>query len=99
MPEMSTIMSLQTSLKKELNQMDSLGTDDPQRKVSITSTINNLQSADEAMMQWMRGFEANQEGWPHDSVMSYLSNEKKKIAEVRDLTMQAIEEAKVLLGN
>jgi len=45
----------------------------------------------------MRIFQANQEDWPHDSVVSYLNHEKENISQVRDRIDNAIFETQEIL--
>ena len=65
----------------------------------LEAQLLDLEEADESMMHWMRNFEANHEGWSHDSIMSYLESEKKSVGVVRDKMNSSIDEAETFLGN
>ena len=56
-----------------------------------------LDSADEAMMDWMRNFIANHEGWEHDSIMSYLTDENARVREVGEIIEKTIAKTNDLL--
>lgn len=99
MPKMSTILFLESQISKRILELDSSNEKTPEEIKIYKDQIARLQIADEAMMQWMRNFEINQEGWSHDSIMSYLEVEKKSISLVRDQMLEAIESAEELLGN
>jgi hypothetical protein len=86
-------------LKNMVEGSDSTTSMNDERIEIVENSISMLEEADEAMMHWMRGFEVNQEGWPHDSIMSYLSKEKEKISKVRDKTLEAIKQAEEIIGN
>ena len=98
MPKMSRILSLERELKEAVEGLDSASSESLEKLEYLERHIARLQEADEAMMQWMRSFEVNQEGWAHDSIMSYLEKEKKRISQVQDKMLVAIEEAEGLLG-
>ena len=98
MPKMGILLSFQGKLEEEITQLDSNNTDDLKKIKFIESQINKLEEADEAMMQWMRNFRVDQEGWRHDSVMSYLENEKQAISSVSDQMQEVIAESEAILG-
>ncbi len=63
----------------------------------ITIAINQLQVADDAMMDWMAEYKKPDADKPLEESLSYLESEKKKIADV-DLIMDAsLAESKHLL--
>ena len=97
MPKISNILSLEKDLEGGITELDSLDPNYSEQVKILKNQIARLQQADESMMQWMRNFEVNQEGWPHDSIMSYLSKEKERISEVRDQMLGAIKGAEDLV--
>ena len=99
MPKMSTLLSLESQIKEKILGIDSADVVAIKEIQILNVQISELQDADEAMMQWMRNFQVDQEGWSHDSVMSYLENEKKTISLVRDQMLEVIDESEELLGN
>ena len=96
MPKMSKIMTLEKDLESLIQ--DSLVQKNPEQIKEIESQIARLKDADEAMMHWMRNFQVNHEGWPHDSIMSYLSKEKDEVSKVRDQMLDAISGAEELVN-
>ncbi|HAA16921.1 MAG TPA: hypothetical protein DCE41_36495 [Cytophagales bacterium] len=55
--------------------------------------IANLNTAGDEMMQWMRDFEQDFEGWAEDSTEIYLRAELNRINQVNDLMRAAIQAA------
>ena len=99
MPKMSTLLSLESQIKEKILEIDSADVDAVKEIQILNVQISELQDADEAMMQWMRNFQVDHEGWSHDSVMSYMLKEKKTISLVRDQMLEVIDESEELLGN
>lgn len=99
MPKMSTLLSLEKQLKEKIQKVDTSETNSAEEIKKLNDQILELQVADEAMMQWMRNFQVDQEGWSHDSVMSYMEQEKKNISLVRNQMLKIIENSEELLGN
>ena len=99
MPEMNTLLTLESSLRDKILALDSTDINDLEKIRILENQIDILQEADESMMQWMRNFQVDQESWPHDSVMSYLGKEKERIRQVRDQMLTVIAESEKLLGN
>jgi hypothetical protein len=99
MPKMSTILSLEGQLSERMQELDSKNENFQEEIEIYKDQISKLQIADEAMMQWMRNFQVEQEGWSHDSVMSYMEKEKKSISLVRNQMLEVIENSEKLLGN
>ena len=97
MPKMSNLLALERQLMERIEQLDSTKAGDIDKAGKFKDQISNLQEADEAMMQWMRNFQVDQEGWSHDSVMSYLSDEKERISIVREKMLNVILETEKLL--
>ena len=97
MPKMSTILALERQLKEKIQELDSASPDETAKIELLKNQIPKLQEADEAMMQWMRNFQVNQEGWSHDSVMSYMGDEKDRITIVREKMLETITETEQLL--
>ena len=97
MPKMSTILALERQLKEKIQELDSASPDETAKIELLKNQIPKLQEADEAMMQWMRNFQVNQEGWSHDSVMSSMGHEKDRITIVREKMLETITETEQLL--
>ena len=99
MPKMSTLLSLENQLKERIQELDTSEMNSAEEIKKLNEQISELQVADEAMMQWMRNFQVDQEGWSHDSIMSYMENEKRSISMVRDQMLAIIDSSEKLLGN
>ena len=99
MPKMSTLFSLESQLKDKILALDSTDTIDLEKIRILENQISALEEADEFMMEWMRNFQADQESWPHDSVMSYLVKEKESISLVRDQMLKVISDSEKLLAH
>jgi hypothetical protein len=84
------------ALKKELNQkMDSVQSDSVQAE--LNKAVLELDSADEAMMAWMRQYREPADTVKFESAREYLLAQKSEIERVKTLMNQAIENAKSLV--
>lgn len=88
MPKMSDINRYQKQLRKQLD------TESDSTKKVILNAINNLEMADEGMMQWMADFKVPDE---EPAKTTYLKDQKKHIEKVRDDMLNSMEQAKILL--
>lgn len=86
MPLMGELMAM----NKKIKNKDS--TSQEANELSI-----HLESANEAMMDWMRKFNPNIENMTHEETMNYLEEEKKKIVEVKKKMLSAQEQASAFL--
>jgi lipoprotein NlpI len=78
MPKMGKMMKVQ----KQLNLLaDSIATVDLERAEQLRGLAQNLDDANEAMMDWMRNFNPNVEGTEAE-VKAYLEQKKTEIAKV-----------------
>ena len=85
MPEISTI----NKLKKKIRQL-------PDQNPETMSLIQELDTADEAMMSWMSDFQTfrGMEKETKEVKLAYLESEKIKISNVSSLMKSAIAKAK-----
>lgn len=97
MPKMGTIQNLRTEMNTRISELDSTSADYEDQKTILENQIAELDAADGHMMGWMRNFQVNHEGWPEDSVISYLNNQKVLISDVRDEVNSALESSEELL--
>ena len=88
MPKMQDIFNMKTILKDKLSIRE-VNSD------SIQLIIEELEQAEERMMDWMRSFRPDQT-LGHDSLMQYYRSEKKKIEKVKDEMEISIEKAKTM---
>ena len=98
MPKMGEMNSLKNQLTQRADSLlaDSLKAND-ELALPLQSAAKELGLADEAMMQWMRDFEKPDESIDHQKATEYLQQEFEAISKVRDISFEAIEEAKDLL--
>lgn len=81
MPEMGTLMNLKKQLKDTISHLDS--TNQPVAD-SLTLIVEQLEEADEAMMQWMRNYSPPSEEISQEEALQYLQLKKKEILEVKE---------------
>jgi hypothetical protein len=84
MPKMEDIMRLKSKLKD---------------REDADEILDALDAADKAMMNWMRNFKAPSKDLTFDQAMEYLEAQRKSIADVRDLMLEAIANAEIALEN
>lgn len=94
MADMGMLMEKKMHLNKIMKRLDSLKSlnmdlDTAQLKSELAQTIEQLGSADEAMMTWMHNFDPEYTGKSHEDIMDYLNNQKVKINSV-DSTIKNI---------
>lgn len=94
MPWMEDTRELSKQLKKL--QTDSIS--DSMRTL-ISSSLVELEEADEAMMGWMRSYKEPADNGSVDMAISYLESERIKVEEVRAIMSSAINNAKQLVSN
>ena len=94
MPWMEDTRELSKQLKKL--QTDSIS--DSMRTI-ISSSIVELEEADEAMMGWMRSYKEPADTGSVEMAISYLESERIKVEEVRAIMSSAINNAKQLVSN
>jgi len=85
MPRLQTISNLKSQVEERITRLEEAEVPDNQRIVIFRDQMIALDSADEAMMDWMRNFIADHEGWEHDSIMSYLTDENARILEIGEI--------------
>ncbi|QJD97863.1 hypothetical protein HH214_19260 [Mucilaginibacter robiniae] len=54
----------------------------PENSATVFQTVQELDHANEAMENWMHQFNADYAGKPHDEIMQYLTDQKKKLSAV-----------------
>lgn len=65
---------------------------------NYVTLIQNLNTADEAMMVWMRAFNSDIESWPLDSALNYLKAEQEKVDAVAEKINNSIAAAEQALN-
>jgi hypothetical protein len=87
---MDPISETQLALNGYLKQTGTTALDSAARE-EVLSAVTTLTKADNAMMDWMKGFEMPAENEKKEVAMAYLAEEKKKIETVYTEMQAAIE--------
>lgn len=87
---MDPISETQLALNGYLKQTGTTALDSAARE-EVLSAVTTLTKADNAMMDWMKGFEMPAENEKKEVAMAYLAEEKKKIESVYTEMQAAIE--------
>jgi Mg2+ and Co2+ transporter CorA len=91
MPHMDDLERLKRELKEEIaNSPDMVA----ERKAELEQVISNLDSAGNAMMDWMHKFNPLPDSADQETSREYLETEMERIKKVRDLMNESIEKAK-----
>lgn len=81
MPEMGNLMNLKSQLKEKISSLDSL--EGLANLEELNLLIQNLEEADEAMMDWMRNYKDPSGEMTEDQALEYLKEKIKSIKEVK----------------
>lgn len=68
--------------------------EDSAEKIQLLKCLEDLEKADEGMMDWMHNYKAPEDFMPFDEKKAYYIEQKKIIEEVEKLTQQVIEQSK-----
>lgn len=96
MPKLNDVMSLKGQLKEKLD----IAIEEGQSETLISplkKSIEDLEGADHAMMQWMRGFKPKSDSVSHDKVMEYYDDQYEIMKEVKSKMEVALKNAKTIL--
>ena len=99
MPKMQNIIDLKMQLQEMRNELtaDTLQQHDAQLE-KMRQAIKQLNSADEAMMDWMAEYQKTDiDRLTDEEAVAFLKKEKERITEVQRLMEQSIEESEKLL--
>lgn len=88
MPVMGELMALNKQIKQRHDTLENA-----QQKEDLQQLSAELEAANEGMMNWMRKFNPNIKNMTYEETMNYLTEEKKKIEEVRKDMLTAKEKA------
>uniref|UniRef100_UPI00404972BB hypothetical protein n=1 Tax=Fulvivirga sp. TaxID=1931237 RepID=UPI00404972BB len=96
MPKMENMMSMKGKLKEKV---DLLKEEAAQSELvnELENTIQSLETADEAMMNWMRQFDPETDSLSHEEIVEYYTLQKKKMDSVKVIMVEAIENASAKL--
>ena len=91
MPKMEDIYKIKRELLEKIANTPGLA---EEKKKEIERIISNLDSANNAMMDWMHNFNPLPDSIDQEKAREYLENEIERIKIVRDRTNEALERAK-----
>jgi hypothetical protein len=106
MPRMDDIMTLKSQLSKKILKMDSLqnegisGNNIAEERMKAADLNQKLNESDKLMMEWMHTYRGDsaKKLQPEQAVL-YFEAEKKKIEEVKQVTIKSIKDAQDFLAN
>jgi len=90
MPMMGTTHKVRKKLKKMMKEGSGM---DKNGLIKTTILLENLDKADESMMDWMQGFQKLgklQDTKSHEQIMAYLDKEEQGINKVKELMETSI---------
>lgn len=93
MPKMDELMRLKERLLTKLDSLQNIEAEEEQLN-ELRKDVNQLQKADSAMMNWMRQFKAIRDTISHEQRIQYLKDEKARIEKVREMMLNALEDAR-----
>jgi len=104
MPRMDDIMTLKSELSKKILKMDSLQNEGvssntlAQERITAVDLNQKLNESDKLMMEWMHTYRGDsaKKLQPEQAIL-YFENEKKKIEQVKLVTLKNIDDAKAFL--
>lgn len=95
MPKMEDLYKMKKELQDKI--AGTPGMVENQKK-ELESMISNLDSASNAMMDWMHNFNPLPDSTDQEAAREYLENEMERIKKVRDQTNETLEKAKTIIG-
>jgi Mg2+ and Co2+ transporter CorA len=91
MPKMEDLYKLKKDIQNQIaNSPDMV----IEKKHQLEKVISNLDSAANSMMDWMHKFNPLPDSVDQEQARAYLESEMEKIKKVRDITYDALEQAK-----
>lgn len=90
MPKMDEIMKLKRQLQDQIASSPDMVAE---RKAELEKVISNLDSASEAMMNWMHEFNPLPDTVDQEKAREYLESEMERIRKVKSLMLETIEQA------
>ncbi len=95
MPKMEDIYKIKKDLLEEIANTPGMPAE---QKKDLENMISTLDSANNAMMDWMHHFNPKTDTTDEEAGREYLETEMERIKKVRDLTNETLDKAKKLSG-
>lgn len=96
MPKMDEIMKLKRELQEQIANTPDMVVE---RKQQLEKIISNLDSASNAMMDWMHKFNPLPDTADQEKARAYLEGEMERVKSVKTLMLESIEKAKQEANN
>ncbi|MBX2895640.1 MAG: hypothetical protein KF763_09375 [Cyclobacteriaceae bacterium] len=96
MPKMDEIMKLKRELQEQIANTPDMVVE---RKQQLEKIISNLDSASNAMMDWMHRFNPLPDTVDQEKARAYLEGEMERVKNVKNLMLESIEKAKQEANN
>lgn len=91
MPKMDEIMKLKRELQEQIANTPDMVVE---RKEQLEKIISNLDSASNAMMDWMHKFNPLPDTADQEKARAYLESEMERVKNVKTLMLESIDKAK-----
>lgn len=91
MPKMDEIMKLKRELQEQIANTPDMVVE---RKQQLEKIISNLDSASNAMMDWMHKFNPLPDTADQEKARAYLESEMERVKNVKTLMLESIDKAK-----
>ena len=95
MPKMEDLYQSKKELLEKIASSPGMPAD---QKKDLENMIAALDSANNAMMDWMHNFNPRPDSTDQEAAREYLETEMERIKKVRDLTNETLEKAKSATG-
>ena len=96
MPKMEDLYKMKKELMEKIANTPGLA---EEKRKEIERIISNLDSTNNAMMDWMHNFNPLPDSVDQEKAREYLENEIERIKKVRDRTKESLERAKSQVEN
>lgn len=91
MPKMDEIMKMKRELQEQIANTPDMVVE---RKEQLEKMISNLDSASNAMMDWMHKFNPLPDTADQEKARAYLESEMERVKNVKTLMLESIDKAK-----
>ena len=95
MPKMEDLYKFKKACQEKIANTPTMPAE---QKKDLENTIVELDSANNAMMDWMHNFNPKPDSTDQEAAREYLETEMERIKKVRDLTNETLEKAKKTTG-
>ena len=92
MPKMEDIYKLKKDLQEQIANTPDMVVE---RKQQLEAIISNLDSANNAMMDWMHKFNPLPDSTDQEKAREYLESEIERVKKVKELMIESIEKAEI----